>query len=125
MPRSGQDEYHSLPACLSNPADCPIRTNGNDNFLILYVNGMEEDACPGLNSCDATWGFRLTAPTTRAFLNTLYTGEAGIGYDQVNLNLAGRVRPNVEYSLEQFNRHPAAYDFDSQSGVKFILGPRN
>src|SRR6266542_3628043 len=118
---TGDHTYTPLTTCLVEPSRCPVRTNGQLNYLVFYVNGMEDDGCPDRNPCDSTWAFRLDGPNgEQNFLTVTYTGTE-IGYQQVNLQLVDGVNPGVQHRLGQQNRHAQVYFFISQTNLKFTF----
>ncbi len=119
--------YTPLQTCNADPSQCPVTTNGQPNFLVLYTTGGENIQCDSPMACDSQTdrpAIRLTNPQgARTRLVPDSITEAYLGQEQWNIRINTLV-PDQQYTLTIVSGSLGAVDVASQAQtVKF--GPAN
>lgn len=81
--------YTPLQTCNSNPSQCPITTNGQTNYLVLYTTGAENIQCDSLPACmnvPERPGISFKNPLgTKIIVVPDFIGEVYLGQEQWNI----------------------------------------
>lgn len=98
---NGAPIYTALATCNTDPSQCPITTNGQTNYLVLYTTGGENIQCGSLPACMAVPerpGISFKNPAGTSFVRTpIFIGEVYLGQEQWNIAIDTLV-PN-QYTL--------------------------
>lgn len=98
---NGAPIYTALATCNSNPSLCPITTNGQTNYLVLYTTGGENIQCSSPQACGDLFekpGISFKNPAGTSFVKTpIFIGEVFLGQEQWNIAIDTLV-PN-QYTL--------------------------
>jgi hypothetical protein len=94
---NGAEIYTTLATCDSDPSQCPITTNGESNYVVLYSTGAENIQCNGLPACmnvPERPGISFKNSAGTSFIKVpVFIGEVFLGQEQWNVPI-GTLAPN-------------------------------